>query len=426
VPDAPHWTLVGSVGSAHKALVDPCGLVSVAGSSWSLDWWVGAEDRWHVPSREAAVRQRRLGAAPIVETAMRVPGGDAVSRVWAVRSDAADAFVVEVENASPSPFALALAVRPFTPAGPGRVRRIELHDHRMTIDGRFAVVTGRAPSRAIGVGRGSGDLEALVVDGAAAEPPMASVRDRRGRARGAAVFPVAHRATLRAIVLEGAAAPDPSAVAGAEAARQGWAAHLASGAHVVLPDPRLQEAVDAARASLLLYDDGHQLEPAPHTGRRRRDDGRTLRAARAAWGVGDPDPDPGPNPVVDRIEGGRARDVAHRVAEASATWTWSKDGEGDHGAATADFLLAVRRLLVADDGADLAVLPELPTDWSGAPVEVQGFPVAGGRLSYALRWHGTRPALLWEFDGARRRITAPGLDPSWSSDDPAGESLLQR
>jgi hypothetical protein len=40
-----------------------------------------------------------------------------------------------------------------------------------------------------------------------------------------------------------------------------------------------------------------------------------------------------------------------------------------------------------------------------------------------VRWHGDRPALLWSVP-AGTRISAPGLDPEWSSADPQGEALL--
>ena len=46
----------------------------------------------------------------------------------------------------------------------------------------------------------------------------------------------------------------------------------------------------------------------------------------------------------------------------------------------------------------------------------------------AIRWHGDRPALLWELhphdDRGRVRLTTPTLDPSWSSDALSGEALL--
>src|SRR5579872_6661045 len=120
---ARNWTTVGTVASPRRAIVDPRGLVtpwagglvtSWAGGlslGWSLDWWIGADDRWRFPSREAAVRQSLVGSTPVVETAMRIPSGDAVQRVYAISGDEEFA-VVEVTNRSPVPVAVAFAVRP--------------------------------------------------------------------------------------------------------------------------------------------------------------------------------------------------------------------------------------------------------------------------------------------------------------------------
>ncbi len=123
------------------------------------------------------------------------------------------------------------------------------------------------------------------------------------------------------------------------------------------------------------------------------------------------------------------------------TWAWPElvhprsgggcAGEGHHAASTAAVLLLARALAVVERDGGLAVLPGVPDAWLGQPVEVHGLPTAHGLLSYALRWHGERPALLWELephaDNAVARavaatspllITAPGLDPGWSTDEP--------
>jgi hypothetical protein len=45
-----------------------------------------------------------------------------------------------------------------------------------------------------------------------------------------------------------------------------------------------------------------------------------------------------------------------------------------------------------------------------------------------VRWHGDRPALLWELEPHEGvgpvRLTAPGLDAAWSSTERTGEVLL--
>ncbi len=106
-------------------------------------------------------------------------------------------------------------------------------------------------------------------------------------------------------------------------------------------------------------------------------------------------------------------------------------GDGHHGWAAADFLSLVRELLVreVDGGRGLALCTMLPEQWAGQGIEVHDAPTHLGRLSYAVRWHGDRPALLWELEPHADvtqpvTITAPGLSPTWSTTDLRGETLL--
>ena len=89
-------------------------------------------------------------------------------------------------------------------------------------------------------------------------------------------------------------------------------------------------------------------------------------------------------------------------------------------------LLGTRRLLLDDIGSgELAFLTELPPGWEGQAVEIHAAPTSAGSASVALRWHGVRPALLWSVDTTEPfRLTAPRLDPGWSTTDPVGEALL--
>jgi hypothetical protein len=69
------------------------------------------------------------------------------------------------------------------------------------------------------------------------------------------------------------------------------------------------------------------------------------------------------------------------------------------------------------------VLPGFRTEWLGQPLTVHDVPLRAGLLSFALRWHGARPALLWDApEGTTLR--APALDPMWSSEVAVGETLL--
>ena len=74
----------GVAGGSWRADVTPWGAIEPWDGSPSLDWYVAADDRWHVPSREPAVRQVRLSGTAVVETRVRVPTGDAVQRVFSI------------------------------------------------------------------------------------------------------------------------------------------------------------------------------------------------------------------------------------------------------------------------------------------------------------------------------------------------------
>jgi hypothetical protein len=66
----------------------------------------------------------------------------------------------------------------------------------------------------------------------------------------------------------------------------------------------------------------------------------------------------------------------------------------------------------------------LPDSWLGQSVEVYGVPTApGSTVSYAVRWHGDRPAVLWEQTGEPIELTAPALAPDWATTERSGEAL---
>lgn len=127
---------------------------------------------------------------------------------------------------------------------------------------------------------------------------------------------------------------------------------------------------------------------------------------------------------------------------ASPTWSWPgvidpRLGAGSRGSGhdpdvTAAFALLGMSLLAsghaeaANPRVALDLLPWLPPEWRGQALEVHGLPTAAGRLSFALRWHGRRPALLWELAGGGADVTlgSPGLDPAWSAEGRRGEALL--
>ena len=672
---ARNWTAIGNVASRWEPIVDPRGLVTTWFDGWSLDWWIGADDRWYVPSREAPsrVRQQLVDATPVVETVMRIPGGEAVHRAYGIAGD--DEFaIVEIENRSRLPFALALAVRPYNPEGLAVIERVELHDGTtVTVDGRVALLLPKPPSRVAASTFHEGDSASRVFGGTAVETKEfpRRLRDVAGMAQAAFIYPLPHTATFRVALPMVASrrtrrrgltrrrverAPSyPSSIPTPAQVSRGWMAQSKQGMRLVLPDERLQEAVDANRRFMLLLHDGADITPGPSTYHRfwfrdaayllgaldrygfhaqaaevlasypsrQRVDGfflsqpkewdangcalwamaehwrltrdRTLlddvvpsvvkgahwierkrkstrrRSAEVFglfpagisaehlgpfdyfywddfWGVaglraaaellaaaGDADAadeirraadsfwadvkaslglvaqrlgtaavPAGPRRRIDagaigslvacdplrllspdeerttatldvirdrfmlgdaffqaishtglgtyltmqiaavELAAGDRRALARLrwlLASATPTWTWPEAihprlpggcmGDGHHGWAAADFLSFVRNILVREvDHAQptLALCSMLPDEWLGHGLEVHDAPTHVGRLSYAVRWHGDRPALLWELqphdDIHAVRLTAPGLDPSWSAGELSGDALL--
>lgn len=576
----PMWTLVGTVDSSWITAVDPCGLVTPfsPGSRWSLDWWVGADDHWHLPSTGAGVRQQLVGAAPVVETLLRVPGGDTVQRVYGMRGEAFEGgdewVVVEVENRSSLPFAIAFAVRPVTPEHLTSLQSIAMVPvgggqgrdaaHGVSIDGRAALVFPRRPALVAASSAADGDVAAVVCAGGATpltqSGPWTGVTCADGSAQAAFVFPVAHTAVVRVALPLGAvpasAARWPQVIPPVSHVAAGWDAHVGRAVRTVLPDSLLADAAAVAGRSILLapWSDGVRLagsyEERPAMANELADTAaivaaldraghhadvaRTLRRwPNALTGsgrrslasdvalldaVGTHLLLAGDQPLFDELlpdvvaavarldragsraardqsvppgavrslmtaaaalevvgqSGGAAevRSVATRIARdeereppvpssvaaeprallraaagalfageaagvdllaralrlASPTFAFADQGHPQDLVSAALLLDAVRALLVRERDDGLELLPVFPPHWFGAPVELHRAPTAHGRLSYALRWHGTRPAVLWELDRPPGqhdvRLSMPGLDPAWTTTAAKGEALL--
>lgn len=386
-------TTIGVVGRPRRAVVTPWGAVTefdeLGRAGPTLEWYVAADDRWHVPARESSTRQRRLHGTPVVETRVRVPDGDVVHRVWAI-PDHGGLTLLEIENESPLPVAAALSGAP--------------------------VVTQRA----------------------AAEVPVQGIE----LPAGAVVLPIGHRATVR-LALERQPAPasriDLTTLPGSSDVTRGWQSTVGRASRLDLPDPALVEAVTAARCDLglngpvdpvddpvgFVLDVGELVrlgEPAAEwlvelvepIARIARRPGAEVDAAvrtleRIARAAGD-----------GRAVGDAAR-LRRRRAGSAGQERPGPFAAVDRSPSAGRFVWEVERRL-ADDG-DL--LPAgLPNSWLGANFEVHGVPLAvDAAVSYAVRWHGDRPAVLWECTGAPVRLTARAVDERWASDEPSGEAL---
>jgi hypothetical protein len=173
------------------------------------------------------------------------------------------------------------------------------------------------------------------------------------------------------------------------AAAAGWQRQLERGMRIRGPEATVA-VIDAARAQLL-------LDPEP---------GAAAAAALEDWGF-----DAEAEWAWEGLSG-RERRQARRRAELLAE------------PGPAGELLRARDGYVrdVDHGVELLGAPPAP----GVDLEVHDAPTRHGVVSFALRWHGDRPALLWDVRDAPRpvELRAPVLAPGWSTTAPAGESLL--
>ncbi len=187
----------------------------------------------------------------MLETRLRVSGGDVVATTWAAvgRGSTGPAVVVELANETPVPVAVAVAVQA---ASGGQVRRISADGRRLLVDGTTAVVVDREPGRYALVDAAQ-DLWAMVSGGGAQVEPPRSVRCRIGAAAGALVVPLPHRASLRfaipaADLVENPAASFPDA----DRVAAGWTARLVDAATVDIPDGVLSAGAHRALVDLQL------------------------------------------------------------------------------------------------------------------------------------------------------------------------------
>jgi len=493
------YTFVGTLDSLEPSRVDGGGLVQPFGATWSVDWQIRADDRWYHPAKEATVRQRRNGAGAVLETAIRIPSGDAIQRVYAVNAVGGDATVIEIENDSPVPVALAMSIRPYDTAGQTAPVDLRVFDDRITVGDRTALMLPKAGAEwAVSCDE---DVLAVLVSG---QSLSGNDRAAGDGATATVVFPLPHRATLRFV------APSPEAphklgpLPDADAVASGWSAVIEAGGRFSFPDSGITQQAMAARARLLA--ETHEL-PA-RISRLEKGAGRILEGLALSGAVGEimgslgalagtfPTSLPGEPADASAIISGVGRAarlvddpaVAEALLEPVAQLTYLVEKKHDPSASNeallglarlliaanqkqvaldllpkvtdlspgddipkslgelislaqqaspagswgsdevvhaANFWLGARRMLIGGDPGHLRLLPSFPTAWMGGEVEVHNAATTHGMISFAIRWHEYRPALLWDLDADEEvEIRCPALDPDWSTTELRGETLL--
>ena len=351
--------------------------------SRTVDWFVAADDRWHTPQHETSTRQTRVGGTPVVETKVRIPGGDVVQRVYSV-ADGGGMTIIEVTNDSSLPIAVA-----FT-------------------GGRL--LTRRPPT---------------LVPPQGIELPADAV-----------MHPIGHRSTVTVARAHGAAAALPESFPSADQVTHGWLTQTQRASRLQLPDAALAEAVTTARCELLLNgpastqpvdpaafilgvaelvrlgdtpsiwvpDIATQLELLARRGAQIGDGGtaagaieaaaRVLHAAGEHRAVADLRKMNLPTPV-ERVD--------QQPVEPALVPSWVE-----------------HQLVVSDEFAAQLMPRRFPATWLGIDFEAHGLPIGlASTLSFAVRWHGDRPAVLWEVTGP----PMPLAHDTWSTGQLSGEAL---
>ena len=378
----------GVIGQTWRADVTPTGSVQPWDGSAPLDWYVAADDRWHDPETDTGVRHQRVDGTAVFETKVRIPGGDAIQRVWSV-ADSGGYTLVEITNDSSLPIAVA-----FT---------------------RPDVVANRPPA----------DVPIQGIDLPA----------------GSVLLPVGHRSTVvvglahteRAMAtLPGTL---PAGLPAHDAVARGWLSRCDAASRLELPDAADAEAVRAARCEALLCgppdvdDDAERfLLTAAELVRMGEWDERAVVAMVEDVAV-----------AVERVVRaqsalrGCAIDAAGVVLVAAGERRAVRDLQRFMSPCTTpavvhgdmnppiEVVAAVERRVAAGP----VLFPDgVPPSWFGASVEAHGL-VAGPstRLSLAVRWHGANAAVLWEVTGDPVTLTSAAVPGGWTSTAPTGEAL---
>lgn len=381
-------TCTGFVGGHWRATVTPWGAVEPWDGSRAIDWFVAADDRWHSPQHEAATRQTAVHGTPVVETKVRVPTGDAVHRVYSI-ADAGGLTIVEVTNESTLPIAVAFS-------GGGLLSR-------------------RQPS-------------AMSPQGI--DLPADSV-----------IYPVGHMSTLVVARAHAAAAGLPDVLPSADQVVHGWLTQTQRASRLQLPDAALIAAVTAARCELLLNG------PTTAPGGSDPDPAALILGVAELVRMGER-PSVWVPEIATQLERlARSGDPIHPGVIEAAARLLHVAGEqkaladlrrmklvvASHGADLTDCFTgdmpsdpalvpsSVERQLVAADEHAARVMPNsFPVSWLGIDFECHGLAIGlASTLSFAIRWHGERPAVLWEVSGP----PMPLSHGDWSTGQLAGEAL---
>ncbi len=465
--------------------VDATGRIVTGRNGWSLGWEVLTGTHRLVPGVESKLRQRAAGvdgAAPVgLETVLRTGDGDVSQLAYVCLAPTAGAGalgVVEMRNDTSVPVAVTLTLQPGDFWRSAGLWRVQLDATGVLANGSPVLWWERPPAEARASANAAAETSA---PGAAPQATEARredshrARSRQGRAGVTMTWPVAHRTALRVLLplhATDAGPPVPTSVPTLGQVGRGWDAHGAEGLRVDgFASGRVAAVAAAAVRRLLALDVGPEASESPD-GRFSPAERALLAAAlaiggfpqraaevvsvRAAWS-----PDALARlagreaaQITERFGGGAAA-VGAMAAGAGPTGGWASGRGGDDPVYRGAYLLALRDLLVAERDGNLDLLGGIgaAVDFGTErpPIEVHRLGTPWGVVSFAVRWHGAAPALLWEIvpptsrveswsavlsgagtEGERGRasppsprISATALATTWSTRQLVGETLLR-
>jgi len=421
-------TIIGILGHPWRATVDPGGNILPWDGSPPLLWFIAAEDRWHLPAKEIATRQVTIDGTPVLETRVRVPQGDVIQRLWvAPGREVGPAVIIEFENDSARAVAIAIS--------------------------RSDVVAPRAAL----------DIGSLTVGPTASAPAEAILG-----------LPLGHRTRVRiALTCDATEFSGSGAIIdhGEYVSRfsdwsdvvRGWTALSERASRIVVPDVvnalSISDVATTERCQVALDPPVEFTNAVSAT--------RSLMAWRDLVRMGLDSPDI--ENVISAVEV-VARDLKRRdhvsadtaqalMAAAYLLHNVDTDdvksiGEAHQGL-NRDFVRVVERaigrsersvpklvqpyvglpsrsvealessLVSWSDEGEATLCPEGLSEYRlGSNIEAHGVVVGPEhRVSFALRWHGALPAVIWEVAGPPGLRLRSGVDPAWSSTDATGEAL---
>ncbi len=405
---------IGILGQAWRATVTPAGDVYPWDDLEAVRWYVAADDRWHIPADEVAVRQRSIDGAPVLETRVRIPGGDVIQRVWVATGRlGSSALMMEFENDSPMAIAIAIDRQDLLVSRPVAVRSSAGEWPAPGLD------IPREPT-VIPVGHRTIVRAALVISGSAADLNIGDFADYLAVVRGwvslserASRFTIAdlrdsQRVDEMIVVERSEIALNPASFSDAPDAAVRW---LLEGRELKRMELKETDLVELSGAV-------ETISRAAKRGRIAQADALTgFKAAAYLLGMARE------RALVD------LRKVVAKIVGSKKTSLMAMLHTGSPDVDASDANLIVNEIenefaVMSDDGVITFLPGGMKPERLGVQFEVHGIAVGlNYRVSFAVRWHGPNAAVIWEVVGPDDVELRSGVDATWSSKNASGEAL---